>query len=518
MGRADPTAESARVGYSQPVSGRLALLLLPLYLATRLPGLTALPMFLDESWHIAWSMWIAEGKEWDSPWLFGKGVSIFVNALLFPWAGDHYLAATRLVTVSFGALTLAGVYFTARRLYDRETALVGSLLYLFCPYALFYDRLVLTDPVQSAFAALSLLWSVRVAQSQRIADGIGLGLWLALSVFAKALGVLVFLTPALAFVLLPRDRAACQRAFAVAYAIGVAIVAYPLLRFFMTTSTVRAAIDKSAEGPLGRVLENAPLAFEWVSKYWTLPVLVLAAAGLGAATFRRSRPGLFLGGVVLLPLLAFLAISTLWFPRYLVFLTPPVAILAGATLTSVMRWAATRTVAGTTPPAWAWVLVLGLPLAPALRFDFLLWTDPARAPLPEVERFQFVDGWPSGYGVRETIAFVKRQAERHKGGVRVVLQSNARRTIAFAASVAFRYDGFVVVDDLRLNDPASPATLATWARELPTFVVIPIPHRGGRPAPDALPPGARLVLETRKPDGTLSDQVYELCLAATCGS
>lgn len=498
------------------MSGRLALFLLALYLATRLPGLTALPMFLDESWHIAWSMWIAEGKEWDSPWLFGKGVSIFVNALLFPWAGDLYLAATRLVTVSFGALTLAGVYLTARRLYDQETALVGSLLYLLCPYALFYDRLVLTDPVQSAFAALSLLWSVRLAQSGRIADGIVLGLWLTLSVFAKALGVLVFLTPALAFVLLPPDRAACRRAFGAAYATSAAIVAYPLLRFFMTTSTVRAAIDKSAEGPLGRLFDNAPLAFEWVSKYWTLPVLALAVAGLAAATFRRSQPGLLLGGVVVLPLLAFLAISTLWFPRYLVFLTPPVAILAGATLTSVTRWAAARR--RTTPPAWAWALGLALVLGPALRFDVLLWTDPARAPLPEVERFQFVDGWPSGYGVRETIAFVKQQAERHKGGVRVVLQSNARRTIAFASSVAFRYDGFVVVDDLRLDDPASPATLATWAREMPTFVVIPIPHRGQRPAPDALPPGARLVLETRKPDGTLCDQVYEVCRRSACGN
>jgi hypothetical protein len=72
------------------VKGRRAALGLGLlYLATRLPGLTALPMFLDESWHISWSMWIAEGKEWDSPWLFGKGLSIFTCALLFPWAGPR---------------------------------------------------------------------------------------------------------------------------------------------------------------------------------------------------------------------------------------------------------------------------------------------------------------------------------------------------------------------------------------------------------------------------------------------
>jgi 4-amino-4-deoxy-L-arabinose transferase-like glycosyltransferase len=480
-----------------------------LYLATRLAGLTALPMFLDESWHISWSMWIAEGKEWDSPWLFGKGVSIFASALLFPWAREHFLAAARLVTVLFGALTLLGVHLAARRLYDRETAFVASALYLFSPYALFYDRLVLTDPVQSAFATLSLWMSVRTAESGRARDGALLGLLLALSVFAKALGVLAFFTPALAFALLPGERRPRLRAFAIAYGVAAALVGYPLWRFLTETATVRAAIDKSEAGPVGRILDNAPLAWEWVSTYWTLPVLALAAGGLLHAAWRRSRPGLLLGGVVALPLLAFLAISTLWFPRYLVFLTPPLVILAGAALTALVRAANARRLL---------VAAVALALLPALRFDALLWTDPTRAPLPAVERFQFVDGWPSGYGLRDTLDFVRGQLRSHKGGVRVVLQSTARRTAAFAFSVAFRYEGWLIVDDLRLDDPAAAGTLAGWAREMPTFVVIPPPHRAPRPAPELLPPGARLVLETRKPDGSLCDQVYELCPAGGCGS
>jgi hypothetical protein len=165
---------------------------------------------------------------------------------------------------------------------------------------------------------------------------------------------------------------------------------------------------------------------------------------------------------------------------------------------------------------WAWAGALGLVLLPSLRFDFFLWTDPARAPLPQVERFQFVNGWPSGYGVRDTLAFLREQARARKGGVRVVLQSGARRTIALASSVAFRYHGFVVITDLRLDDPAAAATLARWAAEMTTYVVVPIPHRGGRASPQALAP-SRLVLETRKPDGTLCDQVYELCPGAGCG-
>lgn len=494
---------------------RPLLLLLLLYFATRLFGLTRLPMFLDESWHLNWSMWIAEGKEWEVPWQYGKGLNIFVNALLFPWIGERYLWAARAVTVLFGTLSAVAVFGAARMLYDATTAVVASVLYILCPYALFYDRLVLTDPVQSAFAALALWWSVRVARSARPAQGVVLGLLLALSVFSKALGLLAFLTPALAFLTLPGRRRDTLRAFAAAYVTGGLLVVYPLWRFFSETSTVRAAIDKSDAGPLGRAIENAPLAWEWISSLWTPPLLALAAFGLAAAAWRRSGAGLFLGGAVVLPLLAFLGISTLWFPRYLVFLTPPLAILAGASLAGALQLGWRRT-GGGAPPAWAFGAATVLALAPALRFDYWLWRDPSRAPLAEVERFQFVDGWPSGYGVRDTVVFLREQLRRRPSGVRVVLHSAARRTTAFALGVAFRYEGWLVVDDLRLDDPAAPAALAGWAREMETFLVVPPPHRSGRPDALALVPSARLVRETRKPDGTLCDQIFEVCPSGGC--
>jgi len=482
---------------------RVLALLFLLYFATRLVGLARLPMFLDESWHLSWSMWIAEGLEWEVPWQYGKGLSVFANALLFPWAAPQYLAAGRGVTVLFGALTLAGVFKTASALFDRETASVAALFQIFCPYALFYDRLVLTDPVQSAFATLALWLSVRVAQHGRTRDVLGLVVALALSVFAKALGLLAFLLPALAWLLIGGARKDRLRPIALAYAGGIGIVGYPLFRFFSETSTVRAAIDKSEAGPLGRALDNAPLAWEWISSYWTLPLLTLAGLALVAALLKRERPALFLGGAILLPLGAFLAISTLWFPRYLVFLTPPLAILAAHGLVAAAR---RLSLSGTLRAA-----AVGIALVPAARFDSALWTAPEQAPFAAVERFQFVNGWPSGYGVRDTLAFFRDEVSRSKGGVRVVLHSGSRRTLTFALSVAFRYEGWLVVEDLRLDDPATPGTLLGWARERPTFVVVPMPHKGQRPGLGAWSPGARLVLETRKPDGTLCDQIYALC-------
>ena len=32
-------------------------------------------------------------------------------------------------------------------------------------------------------------------------------------------------------------------------------------------------------------------------------------------------------------------------------------------------------------------------------------------PLPETDRFQYLDDWPSGYGIQEVVAYLKKEAE-----------------------------------------------------------------------------------------------------------
>src|SRR5205823_3774212 len=85
-----------------------ALLVFAAYFATRLYALTSLPIFFDETGHIRWAMLIAQGHKLEKPWQYGKGIAVFANALVFPWARAHYLWASRALTVAFGAGTLAG--------------------------------------------------------------------------------------------------------------------------------------------------------------------------------------------------------------------------------------------------------------------------------------------------------------------------------------------------------------------------------------------------------------------------
>lgn len=479
----------------------LALGLGGLYAASRFTGLTTLPIFLDETQHIHWSVEIAEGERWMRPWNYGKGVSVFVNALLFPWAFDHYLWASRALAVGFGAVTLLAGLAAARRLLDERAALVFGILYLACPYALFYDRLALTDPPMATFATLALLLSLRLLETPRRGLALLLALALVLAVLSKATAILVVLIPALALLVLgPLER---RRGGAFASAVGVAALAlaWPLHRFFATTATVRLGVGHRDEDLATRLSTNLPLAASWLSTYLTLPIVLLALLGLGLGVLHRSRPAFFLSGLVVLPVLGFAAISTLWFPRYLVLVTVPVLLLAahGFLLATALLPSAGR------------VVLLALALLPAFHLDRDILFSPALAALPEIDREQFVLGWPSGYGTEGTIGFVREELRHRPDGLTVVTHVHARRTTWRALGLEFAHEPRVDLRDLDLSRAENLDLLAAWAHARPTLVVLS-PVGPARRAPDRMTfaPLGRLAFRSCKPDGGNCDEVWRL--------
>jgi hypothetical protein len=136
--------------------------LLGLYLASRLFALTALPMFLDERIYLRWAYWITQGRRLQVPFVAGKGLSVWVLAAVTPHVANPLLAG-RLLTVAVGILTLVAVHRLAARLTgDVRVADLAAVFYVVCPFALFHDRMVLADPYLSAFTAWTLLFSLRL--------------------------------------------------------------------------------------------------------------------------------------------------------------------------------------------------------------------------------------------------------------------------------------------------------------------------------------------------------------------
>jgi 4-amino-4-deoxy-L-arabinose transferase-like glycosyltransferase len=479
--------------------------------ASRLVRLTVLPVFLDESWYISWSLKLRTGMSIVRPWLAGKGLPILVNALVQPLAGGHGLAASRAVTVAFSLMTMASVFLLARRLFDARTAVVATLFYVFCPFALFHDRLFLADAVLTAFVAVALVAACDLARGGRVRDGVACGVSLALGALSKANGALLLFIPAAAWLALSRPLRRAAPALATAWAVAVALLALPFWVFVRGTDAVRVALAGDAS-PLDRAARNLPILGEWLWAWGTAPLFVLATVALVAAVVRRHAPSLYLAAVAVVPLAVLALTATTWYPRYVHFVAVPALVLAADALVRTVDLALART--RLTELARATVLGVATcaVLAPALSNDWRLWTDPRRARMPAVDRFQYVSGWPSGYGVRETVEAVKRERLRHAEGLTITVRSGGAPATLMALSVAFRRDPGTRIEDLPLDDAArSLPLLERWARERPTVVVASLVDGGGR-----LPTGTwgslhvELLTETQKPDGQPCDAVYRV--------
>src|SRR5262249_1914496 len=156
-----------------------------------------------------------------------------------------------------------------RRLYGDTAAVLAGVFYLFCPFTLFYDRLALTDPFVSTFGAVVLLASLRLADAPDLRRALLAVLALVLGVLAKTGGVLLFAIPGAVFLRLRRRRPGLGGALAVTYTAAAAAVAYPLLRFFQTTSTVRLGVSHEDVDLVTRLVTNLRMSSGWLWAYWT---------------------------------------------------------------------------------------------------------------------------------------------------------------------------------------------------------------------------------------------------------
>jgi 4-amino-4-deoxy-L-arabinose transferase-like glycosyltransferase len=484
--------------------------LLSLYLASRLIGLMALPMFLDERIHLRWAYWIEQGRRLRVPVLAGRGLSVYLLAGVAPHADDP-LRAGRLLTVAIGLVTLVAGWQVALRLTgDRRMADVTALFSIACPFTLFYDRMVLTDAFLAAFTAVTLLLSVALAEQPRLRTGAALGFAMALGVLTKTTGLLLFVVPLLALGLVARQRRRAAPPLALAYTVAAALVAYPLWLFFRKTDELAGAIGlRDGEASFsGSAAVNFGLAAQWLWAYWTPGLILVAVAGLALAIVRRNRwrPAALLALLAVGPTIAFVAVSGIWYPRYLLFTTVPLLPLSAWGFVGTIDLARKRVRLGHAATVALAGGGLVLVLLPALRFDLALWTDPSRAPFPALDRFQYVTGWPSGYGLRDSIAFLR--AERQRDARSLLVVTPGPSTTASAVRLLWANDPAV---DVRYVDPSEAAPAGNARRAL--YVIVSLAE--GVRLPDHWAREMTREYESFKPDGAPADAVYRAC-GASC--
>ena len=370
------------------------------YLVTRTWHLTALPMFFDEALHILW------GDRWHGPhglpralW-GGKLLGVAAIGVATRLGPDDPLRAARLAVVLIGLVTLFSSFWLGRRVGGLPGGVFTAVLVTACPFLLFHDRMALVDPFVTAFAALALVATVGLCDHPSLARGALLGLALAAAGAAKVLGVAALAPSLVGVVLLAGRDGRAWRALGVAWGLAGLLLWVPVRGFVGGGGEVGEKAAFFAEDRWTLAHENLVQLGAWLWVYLTPTILALGLLATALALARRRRLEILLVFAWAFPLVAFVLGVRVWYPRYVLFAAVPFLALVGGALGEA--WSRARGRAGRA----SLVLVVAGSLVPGALFLQALLQDPSSVRLPQLDRWQYVEGWPSGYGWAEAHEFL----------------------------------------------------------------------------------------------------------------
>ena len=395
--------------------------LVALYLVTRLTNLTKLPIFTDEAIYIRWSQ---IGSR-DSNWRYISMVD--GKQPLFTWIMmvllrfiNNPLFAGRFVSVLAGLGTTVGIWLTAHELFkSRKIAVASSVLYILIPFGLMYDRMALYDSLSAATSIWSLYLAILLVRRVRLDVAMLLGISLGLGVLNKTSGFLnLYMLPG---TLLLFDWSKKSRMKRLCTWAGLAIIAaiitsfmYSILRlsplFAMIGQKDTVFVYSFKEWlthPFNFLSGNIHGLFDWAINYLTWPVF-WAAILSGLSLWKWPREKLLLLGWWFAPFLALAIDGRVLYPRFILFMVLPLMMLAAVAL--VWIWDHFK------GSVWRWALILLL-FAGSLYTDFYIITNPLYAPIPEADAGQYIDNWPSGWGIPQVNAFLSAAAAKGKVSV-----------------------------------------------------------------------------------------------------
>lgn len=398
----------------------LLVLLISIYLITRLFHLTILPIFNDESIHIYWAKLIAtSNQQWFISLIDGEPpLFIWLIVFFLKLSPGWYLVAGRLPSVLAGAVSLVGIYKLAELLLkSKRTGLIAAGLYIILPFAFFYDRLASYDGLFSAFGVWSIYFAVKSSKTLSVKNSLWWGFVLGLALLSKANGVIFVLLSALSFIFsinflsLKKQFKKTLFIFITGLTLGELIHSLLFLskgyELYSSTGISRytLSIGELFKNPFVLFPQNIMNVFSWIATYYTWPIFILGVIGLGLLLLKNRRAGslLFLLWLEPIILFSFVALPGSFYPRHILFVTPYFLIATAFLIEKVLKW--NKILAG---------LVALFILIFVVGFDTALLFNPLNANFPKVDYNQYVSGTPSGYGLERIFSFLHQKSASGK--------------------------------------------------------------------------------------------------------
>lgn len=389
-----------------------------LYLFSRLYNILDLPIFTDEAIYIRW----AQIAKQDANWRFisltdGKQpMFIWLMMISLRFIQDPLLAG-RIISVGAGFMTLIGMYFLGREVFkSNKIGLASSALYVFFPMSLVYDRMALYDSLVGSFAVWSLLFIILLVRTIRLDVALLLGMIIGGGVLTKTNAFFnIYLLPLSLILFSWKEKGVVKRLIKwLGFAVMATIIAYSFYSILRLSPFFHIITEKNAlfvyplkewvDHPFEFFIGNWQAFWDWVTRYLTWPLLTLAISSFFVSrNFTREKIVLFLWFI--LPIVALGLFGRTIYPRFIFFMILPLLPLIAFSLVNIYS---------RLKKAYLFGIFCLLFFLLALKTDFLILTDFEKAYIPRSDVSQYSRGWPAGRGVKESVEFFEKEAEKGK--------------------------------------------------------------------------------------------------------
>jgi len=402
--------------------------LLILYLATRVYNLTAFPIFGDEAIYIHWAQIIS--KDWGELFISKTDGKLPLFTWLLALIISHFedpLVAGRLISIIAGVFTLVGVILIGRRFYSPAVGWLAGIFYIACPYALHLERMAMLESLLTACGVWMIIFALKIRQEKTASPYpfISLGFVMGLAFLTKATALLVF--PVLFFIFI-QMRFNLLKGLAVSLAILLLMV-FP---FFMSAQEPvfanRHAVFNNPEYYLSLdTLFSFPWMLWWrnfwiigefYKSYLSVTFLLLILVFLAKIVNQKNRDGWILIFWAIFPPLVILLVANGFYSRYFLIAMPPVILMGAQGFIYLLGFIADELSSfyegkknTETQKVWVGSILLILVLSSNILFCVKLMINPEKSPMLELDRLLYLEGMPSGYGLKMAARFLVEESK-----------------------------------------------------------------------------------------------------------
>ncbi len=504
----------------------IILFILLAFFSTRLINLESLPIFGDEGIYIRWAKtawkdanWrfisLTDGRQPLQTWLTIPFLKFFPEKPLF---------AGRLFGVFSGFLALIGIFTLLFYLFNKKTAYIGALLYIFTPAFLFYDRMALVDSMVNAgfiwlFFLSTLLWkSLRLDAS--LIFGLAGGFFLLAKSSLRLAFVNSIFVPLLSLFAIKKLKLKKLAQHSVNYYLLFAIAGFlaliiynvqrlsPFFHFVSQKNlTFVMSFSEFRQNPFAYFPRNIKLIPYYLFSETTWVFALFAVLGFYKLFKKDKGLALYLLTWIFIPTLAIAFFAKVLFPRYLLFLG---GLLIVPTSYHLYQLLATSYQLPTTqnskseirnPKRILNLIIVGAFIYQAFVFDKAILFSPKDIPFPPVDRGQYIEGITAGWGIKEILEYAREKSQQKP----VILLTEG--------DFGVLGDQFEALKTLKHKNvsikglwPVSKKDLLKYAQEKDRFVFLVLTHTKN-PPPDW---PIKLIRKYEKPGGKEGIYLYRL--------